>query len=89
MAENPKIIKVSGSYRKIRAKIQRILLNRDDKDFLTIDHVDKSNMVTRYAGPTDIMNFLLKLDTVLIPIEDKENSNRNYGPVNIFRGCVY
>ncbi|GBU23805.1 hypothetical protein R83H12_00423 [Fibrobacteria bacterium R8-3-H12] len=82
-------VRVSGPYRKIRAKIQDILLHRENKDFLVIEHVDKSDMVKRYAGFTDIMNFLHKLETVLIPIEDAENSSRNYGPVDIFKGSRF
>jgi len=64
-------------------------LTRHDKDFLTIEHVDKSEMVVRYAGMTDIMNFLHKLETVLIPIEDREAAARDYVPVSVFGGCRY
>jgi len=82
-------IKVSGSYRQIRAKIQRILIRREDKEFLVIEHQDGTGVVRRYAGLTDIMNFLHELDTVLIPNEDKENGLRQYAPTPVFRGCRF
>jgi hypothetical protein len=84
------VLKVSGSYRQIEAKIQRILLARDDdKSFLTIETQDGSGKVVRYSGMTDIMNFLEKLRKVLIPIEDAENSKNSYGPVRVFSGCRF
>jgi len=86
--ENNKVI-VFGSYRKIRAKILNILVNRKDDDFFTVEHVDKTGMIKRYAGMTDIMNFLHKLETVLIPIEDEEISPRSYSPVSIFKGSRF
>jgi len=84
--ENNKV-KVFGSYRKIRDKIQNILINRPDKEFLVIEHQDNTGVIRRYAGFTDIMNFLHKLDTVLIPNEDREN--RQYAPVTMFGGCRF
>jgi hypothetical protein len=83
------VIKVSGPYRKIRAKIQNILLRREDKEFLVIEHGDASGVIRRYAGLTDIMNFLHRLDTVLIPNEDKENAALSYAPVSVFGGCRF
>ncbi|MCL2207022.1 MAG: hypothetical protein FWB90_02880 [Fibromonadales bacterium] len=84
------VVKISGSYRQIEAKIQRILLGRqDDTSFFVVEIEDKSGIRKRYSGLTDIMNFLKELRTVLIPIEDAENSKGSYGFVNIFGGNRY
>jgi len=83
------VIKVSGSYRRIEKKIQAILLSREDKEFLTIQHVDSTGKSVSYAGLTDIMNFLHKLRTVLIPLEDSEKSSHEYKPVKVFGGCRF
>ena len=59
---------------------------KDDSTFLIVDTEDKSGIIKRYAGLTDIMNFLEKLRKVLIPIEDAESSKGFYGFVDIFGG---
>ena len=83
------VIRVSGTYRELRDKIKRILLAREDKEFFTIEVQDGTGKLARYAGPTDIMNFLHKLETVLIPSEDMESVSREYKPVRVFGGCRF
>jgi hypothetical protein len=89
MAENIETVRVSGSYRKIAAVVREALELRKGSSFLVVEHQDGTGKIVRYAGFTDISNFLHELETVLIPKEDIENSIDSYGPIKLFGGCRF
>jgi hypothetical protein len=89
-AENSEIVKIYyGSYRELRDKLVSVLKARPNEYFLTVETTDPVGGIVRYANLDVIKSFLHELETVLIPIEDMENSDREYGPVSFFRGNEY